>query len=156
MSSTARQTAPDRPTDLQAPDLRALIPEIPFASHLGLRIVELREGRSLLEVDQQAHHHNSRAVAHGGLLSTMIDVAMAIAARSLDADPHHSTTRSVTVEVKVSFMRPGVGRLRAMGRCVHKTATLLFCEADVLDDADRIVARGSGTFKLLRKRSSAS
>ncbi|MGD9945833.1 MAG: PaaI family thioesterase [Burkholderiaceae bacterium] len=132
------------------------VPDIPFAQHVGLRVVDYREGRSLLEVEPGPHHQNSRGVVHGGLLTTMIDVAMAMAARSLSEEPQQRETNSVTIEMKVSFIRAGVGKLRAEGRCVHKTASLLFCEADVLDEDGELVARGSGTFKLLRRRSAST
>lgn len=160
MSAAARHTAADTTMDaaIDAPpqDLLALVPDIPFANHLGLRIVELRDGRSRVELDAQRHHLNSHEVAHGGVLMTLIDVSMAMAVRSLDPDPQRNQTGSVTIEMKVSFMRPGTGRLRAEGRCVHRTATLLFCEGDVFDETGQIVARGSGTFKLIRKREARS
>ena len=58
----------------------------------------------------------------------------------------------VTIEMKTSFLQPGQGRLAGHGRCVHRTRTMAFCEADVVDAAGRLVARASGTFKYLRLR----
>ena len=65
-------------------------------------------------------------------------------------DPADSGPGMVTIEMKTSFMRPGEGRLRAVGTLLHRTATLAFTEGRVLDDADRLCAHATATFKYLR------
>jgi uncharacterized protein (TIGR00369 family) len=53
---------------------------------------------------------------------------------------------NTTIELKINFLRPVVeGRLRAIGRVVEMKQSLLFSEADVIDDHDRLVARASST-----------
>ena len=53
---------------------------------------------------------------------------------------------NTTIELKINFIRPVVsGRMRAVGRVVEMRQTLLFSEADVLDDQGRLVARASST-----------
>ncbi len=83
----------------------------------------------------------------------VLDVAMAVAARSLEPDGRGV----VTIEMKTSFIQAGPpeGRVVATGVCVHRTTSLAFCEAEIRDDRDRIVARASGTFKLLRRSASS-
>ena len=56
----------------------------------------------------------------------------------------------VTVEMKTSFMRPGLGRLVGSGRRLHRTASMAFCEASMRDAAGELVAHATGTFKYLR------
>ena len=56
----------------------------------------------------------------------------------------------VTVEMKTSFMRPGEGRLRALGHLLHRTSTLAFTEGSVLNEAGDLCAHATGTFKYLR------
>lgn len=126
---------------------------VPFVDHLGARLVARDDGSAHTELDLAPHHCNSFGAAHGGVLMTLLDVTMAMAARSR---PHHAEdgrTGVVTVEMKTSFMQPGQGRLSGQGRCIHRTRTMAFCEAEVLDAAGRLVARASGTFKYLRERS---
>ena len=79
---------------------------------------------------------------------TVLDVAMAIAARSLEPEGEGV----VTVEMKCSFMQAGppTGRLLATGTCVHRSTTMAFCESEVRDEANRLLARAMGTFKYLR------
>ena len=55
-------------------------------------------------------------VTHGGVLMTLLDVSMATAARSIEPD-----MGVVTIEMKTSFMRPGLGRLGLGRRIGHRT-----------------------------------
>lgn len=123
---------------------------IPFVEELGLELHAFGGGAAEVRVDLAEAHLNSFAVAHGGVLMTMLDVAMAHAARSVDADDPRRARGVVTIEMKTTFMRPAEGRLAARGRLLHRTATLAFCEASVADDQGRLCAHASGTFKYLR------
>jgi len=87
-------------------------------------------------------------VAHGGVLMTVLDAAMAIAGRAAHTDDYDAPVNTITVEMKTSFVRPGAGRLAVRAECVHKAATLMFCEGEVRDEQGGLVARGNGTFKL--------
>ncbi len=131
---------------------------IPFLHWLGVEMVEHSAGRATLELATEAHHRNSFGVAHGGVLMTLLDVAMAMAGRSL-AHPEAgeigvSGTEQgmVTIEMKTTFMQPAHGKLVASGHCLHRTVSMAFCEADIHDERGHLVARGSGTFKYMRQR----
>ena len=119
---------------------------IPFVERLGLELHSCAGGASELRVDLTEAHMNSWEVAHGGVLMTMLDVAMATAARSLNLDG----PGVATIEMKTSFVRPAEGELRALGKLLHRTATLAFCEASVLDGDGQLCAHATGTFKYLR------
>jgi uncharacterized protein (TIGR00369 family) len=77
---------------------------------------------------------------------TLLDVTMAMAAR---ADLAH--TGVVTIEMKTSFMRPSHGALTCQGRLMHRTATLAFTEASVLDEQGKVCAHATGTFKYIKR-----
>jgi uncharacterized protein (TIGR00369 family) len=124
---------------------------IPFVEQLGLELWAFGGGKAELQVDLAEAHLNSWEVAHGGVLMTMLDVAMAHAARSANgAGPDHGPGVA-TVEMKTSFMRAAEGRLRATGTLLHKTTTLAFTEGSVFDDSGRLCAHATGTFKYLSK-----
>ena len=89
---------------------------IPFVEELGLELWAYHGGTSEVRVDLAEAHLNSWEVAHGGVLMTMLDVAMATAARSVHSkDPGHGPG-VVTVEMKTSFMRAAEGELRALAQ----------------------------------------
>lgn len=123
---------------------------IPFVQQLGFELVRMDEGEAELRVAIGDLHLNSWEVAHGGVLMTLLDVAMAHAARSIHRDQPGFGPGVVTVEMKTSFMRPGEGRLRAVGRLLHRTATMAFTEGSVLGEDGRLCAHATGTFKYLK------
>ena len=123
---------------------------IPFVEELGLELWAFGGGKAELRVDLAEAHLNSWQVAHGGVLMTMLDVAMAHAARSTQShEPGHGPGVA-TIEMKTSFMRPAEGRLRALGTLLHRTTTMAFTEGSVFDDAGRLCAHATATFKFLR------
>jgi uncharacterized protein (TIGR00369 family) len=121
---------------------------IPFVEELGLELHAFGGGEAQIRVDLAEAHLNSFAVAHGGVLMTMLDVAMAHAARSMNSTDPAQGPGVVTVEMKTTFMRPAEGRLDATGRVLHRTATLAFTEGSVFDDHGQLCAHA--TFKVLR------
>ncbi|MFZ5547911.1 MAG: PaaI family thioesterase [Pseudomonadota bacterium] len=120
--------------------------KVPFVERLGLELHSCAGGESEVRVDLAESHMNSWEVAHGGVLMTMLDVAMAMAARSQNLDG----PGVATIEMKTSFMRPGEGELRALGKLLQRTTTLAFCEASVLDADGALCAHATGTFKYVR------
>jgi len=120
--------------------------DIPFVRHLGFVLTVFADGQSELRFTPQPEHLNSYRVAHGGVVMTLLDVTMAMAARAAPG-----RTGVVTVEMKTSFMRPSHGPLVARGRLMHHTATLAFTEATVFDEAGQACAHATGTFKYIRR-----
>ncbi len=121
--------------------------EIPFVSHLGFTLHRMDGGHSELHYEAQPEHLNSFDVTHGGASMTLLDVAMATAARSDTPD-----FGVVTIEMKTSFMQPARGLLVAKGRLIHRTASMAFVEATVVDADGRLCSHATGTFKYVRRR----
>ena len=123
---------------------------IPFVEELGLELWGFGDGKAELRVDLAEAHLNSWEVAHGGVLMTMLDVAMAHAARSTHShDPAHAPGVA-TIEMKTSFMRPAQGEVRALGELLHRTTTMAFTEGRVFDGEGQLCAHATATFKFLR------
>ncbi len=123
---------------------------IPFVEQLGFELWAFADGKSELRVDLERWHLNSWDVAHGGVLMTLLDVAMAHAARSIHRHTPENFPGVATIEMKTSFMRPAEGKLRAEGRLLHRTVTMAFTEGSVFDESGRLCAQATGTFKYLR------
>lgn len=123
---------------------------IPFVEELGLELWAFADGKAEVRVDLREAHLNSWEVAHGGVLMTLLDVAMAHAARSVNSRAPDHGPGVATVEMKTSFMRPAEGLLRAQAGLLHHTATMAFTEGSVLDAQGRLCAHATATFKYLR------
>jgi acyl-CoA thioesterase len=132
----------------------AFLNDIPFVKELGVEFISAANGRAVLALDLAPRHLNSWAVAHGGILMTLLDVAMAVAGRSLDPD----AGTGVTVEMKTSFLQPANAgtRLIATAHAFHRSSTMAFCDGEVRDMEERLIAKSMGTFKYLKRQSVGS
>ena len=123
---------------------------IPFGEGLGLELYTFGDGRAEVGLALVETHLNSWGVAHGGVLMTLLDVAMAHAARSVNINQPGCGPGVATIEMKTTFMRAAQGQLRALGKVLHRTPTMAFCEGSVLDVDGDLCAHGTATFKYLR------
>ena len=127
---------------------------IPFLEFLGVVPEYAKDGRSRMWVDLRPELENSFHAAHGGLLMTLLDVAMAAAARSSIGHPsgepaiHHSG--AITIDMTVSFMRPSSGRIVVEGTVLKTGKSINYCEAVILNEDGEVTAKSSGTFMLRR------
>jgi uncharacterized protein (TIGR00369 family) len=92
-------------------------------------------------------HNNSWEVAHGGVLLTLMDVGMAVAARASD----EAGRGVVTIELKTNFMQAAQGIVRVAAKTVHASPTMAFVEAKLYDERDRVCCMGSATFKYFKE-----
>ena len=109
---------------------------------IGARISESEPGRVVLELVAGPEHRHGGGVVQGGMITQIADAAMGMSLATLQEDGVWNTT----IELKINFLRPvREGRLRAIGRVVEIKQSLMFSEADVVDERGRLVARASST-----------
>ena len=117
---------------------------IPFVDHLGFTLHRMEDGESELRFEARPEHLNTFDVTHGGATMTLLDVTMAVAARSLQND-----MGCVTIEMKTSFMQPARGQLVSKGLVLQRTKTMAYCEGKVYDSEGRLCSHATGTFKYM-------
>jgi uncharacterized protein (TIGR00369 family) len=120
---------------------------VPFLKLLGVRCISAEMGKGEILLALKPEHTNTWDVAHGGVLLTLMDVAMAVAARSGDPDDRSV----VTIEMKNNFMQAANGILRVKADTVRRTVTMAFCEAKLYNDQGEICCMATGTFKYLKR-----
>ena len=120
---------------------------VPFLKLLGVRLISAEMGKGEILLALKPEHTNTWDVAHGGVLLTLMDVAMAVAARS--SDPGDRSV--VTVEMKNNFMQAANGILRVKADTVRRTATMAFCESKLYNDQGEICCMATGTFQFLKR-----
>ncbi|HUG20945.1 PaaI family thioesterase [Piscinibacter sp.] len=123
---------------------------IPFVESLGLELLRFENGEADMALTPREEQLNAWGVLHGGVTMTLLDVVMAHAARSPQAATEPDPRGVVTIEMKTSFTRPGLGPVLAKGRVLHRTTSFAFCEASLLDADGALLAHATGTFKYLR------
>lgn len=120
--------------------------DIPFVNELGFTLHHMQGGVSELRYEARPEHTNSYGVMHGGAVMTLLDVAMATAARSDTPD-----MGVVTIEMKTSFIRPARGPMVAKGHMIERTRSMAFAEGWVYDAEGRLCSHATGTFKYVPK-----
>ena len=121
---------------------------IPFLDLLGARPGHREKGRAVVTLDLREKLTNSWGFAHGGVLMTLLDVAMGSAVRSTVT----AGFGVVTANLNVTFLHSAAGKLTAEGRVLRGGRTLVFCEGEVRDEAGHLLAKGVGTFRLKRRK----
>jgi uncharacterized protein (TIGR00369 family) len=122
---------------------------IPFVQFCGIEAVGWDDGRTRLRLVLRPEHLNNIGIAHGGILCTLLDVAMGTAARMTVGGS------VVTLDMQTRFLNPGRGTLQAEGRVTRAGASVLFCEADIRDEAGAPVASATGLLKAVSSRKTA-
>ena len=124
---------------------------IPFAETLGFELLRFERDEAEIAVELRDELTNSWGVAHGGVTMTLLDVAMAHAARSPGPSGEVETMGAATIEMKTTFMRPGAaaGCVARAGDCTAPPS-MAFCEGSVFDADEQLVAHATGTFKFLK------
>jgi len=117
---------------------------------LDLHLVELAEGRAVLEGHPSEKFYNAQGRVHGGYAAAMIDDAMGCAVRTrLPQDVGFGT-----IEMNVSYVRKldaESGKLLCEAKVLHGGRTLFTVDAKVTDRQGRLCAHGSGTFLVYPK-----
>lgn len=121
-------------------------PKSGFQDLLGYHLAEWSEDHAVLELRVDPRHCNRAGVVHGGVLATLIDTACGFSA-SFCPYPGR-LRRMVTLQLSTSFTgQVRHGLLRAVGRKKAGGSRIVFCSAEVLDEAGTLIATGEGTYR---------
>lgn len=119
-----------------------------FGDYVGTRTLAVRPNWGLVELDLAAWHLNGRPTVHGGVVLTLLDHACG-AALTYGSEKALGKA-AVTLSLSASFLHGAeTGKLFAIGRCLRRGRSIAFCEAHVEDEAGELIARASGSFKLI-------
>lgn len=118
---------------------------IPFIAHLGLVTEALGEGSARLSMALPRHFTNSLGTAHGGVIMSLLDVALCTAARTL----HPDSLGVVTIDMSTSFIGGGKGdKLLAEARVLKDGRSMTFVEGEARNADGSLVAKAIGTVKV--------
>jgi acyl-CoA thioesterase len=92
--------APLSPDDLARACTDAMWKDDDASRGLGMKIVEVSAGRSVLTMTVEPHMVNGQRIAHGGFIFTLADSAFTFACNS-----HNE--RVVAAQGNITFIRPG-------------------------------------------------
>ena len=127
--------------------MRRLIAEqrrVPIGVTLGFRLVEVAEGMAVFEAEAGPWAYNPIGSVHGGWYAAVLDAPLGVALHTLLPKGVGYTT----LELKVNLVRPvqpETGRLRAVGKVVHRGRRTAVTEARMEDAQGRLYAHATAT-----------
>jgi uncharacterized protein (TIGR00369 family) len=122
--------------------------KIPFIQHLRIRTEALGEGSARLSVPIEPHLTNSLGTAHGGVIMSLLDVALCTAARTL----HPDSIGVITIDLSASFIGGASGkRLLAEARVLKDARSMSFVEGEARNEDGSLVAKAIATVRVRLK-----
>jgi acyl-CoA thioesterase len=119
----------------------------PFVRFLQLKVESVSEGSVVVTMPVSTDvHTNLYDIAHGGALAGLADTAMGIACASMGK-------RTVTLDISMNYIRAaGVQPvIKAHGKVVHNGKTTMVVEVDIVDAAEKLIAKSRATFFVVGK-----
>jgi len=107
----------------------------PFAKKFGIRLLDIEEGYSKVEMKLTSEMENLFGMAHGGALFALIDEAFETASNS------HGTL-AVALNMNITYISPPslTSRLIAEAREFSRTSRTAVYDIKLSDDQDRLIA----------------
>ena len=127
----------------------------PFQHHVGITVLQLGGGKSVLQLELEKHHFNLYGIPHGGVYATLLDIAMGTAASFPDESGRE--VDSVTLNLSVDYIAPPTSKvLIAKGEVTKKGKSIAYCTAEIFDEDKRLIASGRSIFKLYDRENTKS
>jgi len=122
--------------------------KIPFVQHLKILTEELGQGTARLSLPVAPEFTNSLGTVHGGVIMSLLDVALCTAARTL----HPDSIGVITIDLSTSFIGGGSGeRLIAEARVLKDARTMSFVEGEARNADGSLVAKAMATVRVRLK-----
>jgi len=126
--------------------------KIPFLSHLKILTETLGEGTARVSMPIEPHLTNSLGTAHGGVIMSLLDVALCTAARTL----HPESIGVITIDLSTSFIGGASGKkLYADARVMRDGRSMSFVEAEAKNEDGSLVAKAIATVRVRHKKEEA-
>jgi uncharacterized protein (TIGR00369 family) len=134
--------------------------KITFNQTLGLRILRLGPGgpqlRFAMRPELVGHYQYGRL--HGGVISATLDAMAGLAIMVALGEKHadesaeqvmHRFTRLGTIDLRVDYLRPGIGRhFTASAQVARLGGRVASVQMRLLDDTDTLIATGAASYML--------
>ena len=116
-----------------------------YLEFLGFRLTEWKEGFARLEMQMRPDHRNTVGFLHGGVISSLLDIAGAVAGSYGIADE----VVSITINQNCTYMAPHRGTtVIAEGELIRRTTSMFFSQSKLMDPGNNLLcATAMGTYK---------
>lgn len=113
---------------------------IGFIEYNKIYIEESYDNKAKMSVNISPNSLNSYGIAHGGLIFSLADATMALAAKKRGEE-------ALTLSSEIKFLKAGKGKkLTAIASLEKKYSVTCYCECEVYNDSNELCAIAKGTY----------
>lgn len=117
----------------------------PFYKHIGFELVHSLEDEILIKLSMKNDLLNTNKILHGGVHASMLDTVQTITLRSIYQCP------VTAMNLDVHYFAPvNTGPLFARAKLLQKGYKMAVLEAEIIDENETLIAKGTGTYKINR------
>jgi len=123
----------------------------PVAMLIGYKILNVKNGHVVYELDPKEYHYNPFSSVHGGIISTLLDTAMTASVLSTLT----KGTNCSTIEIKVNFVRPVTSRcgtVKCEAQVLHTGKSFATAEGKLKDQNGKLYAHGVSTCSIFKSK----
>ena len=117
-----------------------------MAVDIGIQRGNWGNGKSSVWLEVESKHCNKGGVAHGGLYTMMLDMALGGALVSVLPKQEWCATTQLSISF-ISAARPGE-KISANGIVVKRGKNVAHLEGKITTESNRIIATGTGTWAI--------
>ena len=132
-----------------ADGMRRFFDQFPFFQLLGMRLVEIEAGRSVIELPFRGDLVQPAGVMHGGVIASLVDTGMAHAILLTDAyqELSHRGGSIVSLDLRIKYFRPvNSGGVTATSTVLRPGQRVMHTDSVVVNDAGKEIARADAIF----------
>jgi acyl-CoA thioesterase len=115
-----------------------------FDHFISPKILELEDGKAVIEWNPRPDHLNRFKMIHGGAFAGLVDSVGALATLT-------KLKRVVTIEMNVSYIKAGRidNKIKAIGQVIHAGRSLIRTQVEVFDQENVLLVKGNLSFFVL-------
>ncbi|MEU0210980.1 PaaI family thioesterase [Streptomyces canus] len=120
------------------------LPPAPISRTVDFALDEVEPGRAVFSLTPGEEHYNPIGSMHGGVFATLLDSAAGCAVQTLLPQGMAYTSLDLTVK----FLRRVTvdsGPVRAIGTVINKGRQTALAQAQLVDEADRLLAHATSS-----------
>ena len=153
-AQTGGQAAPVSQHSTYLDGLRARAAALPFFRLIGLEVVDMRPGRSILTIRHRPDLAQPIGILHGGVTAALVDTGMAYAVLARDEIRPlvEAGGTVVAIDLRIKYFRPvAAGRLTCVSTVTRMGRRIIHGDSIVTNERDEEVARGDSIYATVNR-----
>jgi uncharacterized protein (TIGR00369 family) len=119
--------------------------ETTFLGHLGVELVKVEVGKSVIKLDIKPHHLNMLDMVHGGVLASLLDTAMGLAVITVESE-----INAVTTNLNLHYLSRARGtQLITSCEVVHRSRSTATITGTITDEYGTLCTTGTASYRII-------